>query len=875
MKNSQEKIHLHDYKPFPFEISNIELEFNLNPKSTKVRAIANYKLKNGFNLDTELVLNGEFLELQNIIINEATLGENQYVYENGLLKFSPKLSEFKLETNVIINPKDNKALAGLYVSGGRFCTQCEAEGFRRITFWPDRPDVMSIYKVKIIADKAQYPTLLANGNCVEKGDLGEKHFAIWEDPWRKPSYLFAMVAGKLDVLSDSFTTMENRKVELNIYVDEGDAQKALYAMDSLKRAMKWDEEKYGLAYDLDIFNIVAVRDFNFGAMENKGLNIFNSSLLLADSQSATDFDYGRIEGVIAHEYFHNWSGNRVTCRDWFQLSLKEGLTVFRDQEFSADMRSRSVQRIQDVIALRSRQFAEDAGPNAHPVRPSSYAAIDNFYTSTIYEKGAEIIRITRNILGEEVYFKGAKEYFKNNDGSAATIEDWLIALRTQDKDNKLNGIEKWYSQAGTPILEINSEYSGNSLKLTLSQSTPDTIRQTNKEWVPIPIKLALFSETGAKIPFEYNGKTYSELTYILSSMTSEIILNGVNEKPVASFLRDFSAPVKLKYSQTIEELSILASYDDNAFVKWESLQQISKKCLHLLYENIKSEEARVIIETLKTIFANTIKNSHSDYAFASLLLGIPTLNDLIQEIKNTIPEKLLAARTLMLTEIYRANKKLLEDVINDYDFNSEFKTDAVSAGKRSFLNMVLFIYSYGDDEDNNKLIYDCFKKANNLSDKMAAFTALNRFGAFYFQKAIVDFEAEYSNNPLVMDKWFAVQANSINENICKKLEDLSKHKDFDITNPNRARSIYSSFALNNPVFFNSKDGKGYKFIIDAIEKIDAINNSVAARLATCFERVTQIDESRRLIAKENLISLSNKKISKQLNEIITPIISSL
>jgi len=502
MKN-QSKTFLQDYKPFPFSISSTSIAFALDKSQTIVSAKLRISRNTSANSSAEsLILDGEGLEIIEIKLDGQPLSAAEYTYSDDRLTIHKLAGDnFVLETKVKIDPSANTALSGLYMSGGRFCTQCEAEGFRRITFFADRPDVLSRFFVRLEAAKADYPILLANGNRVSFGDFGDgRHFAEWDDPFPKPTYLFAIVAGgNLDVINDKYLTIEKRQVELNIYVDKGDASKAHYAMDSLKRAMKWDEETYNRAYDLDIFNIVAVRDFNFGAMENKGLNIFNSSLLLADSDTATDTDFMRIESVVAHEYFHNWSGNRVTCRDWFQLSLKEGFTVFRDQEFSADMRSRAVCRINDVVMLRNSQFIEDAGPNAHPVRPESYVAIDNFYTSTIYNKGAEVIRVAKNILGESKFLQGALNYFDRNDGKAATIEDWLSALRNNDK-NALNGIEKWYSQAGTPEVTIETQFdsSAKCLRLNLHQRTPDTPNQTNKLPVPIPIKMAFFDTDGKK-----------------------------------------------------------------------------------------------------------------------------------------------------------------------------------------------------------------------------------------------------------------------------------------------------------------------------------------------------------------------------------------
>lgn len=869
------KIKLSDYKPYEYIIPQINLEFELGLERTIVKSKMNIEKnpKSDYS-GNEIKLNAENLEIISLKINGEEVDKTSYNFSNDILTINNFKAPCTLETEVAINPLANKALSGLYVSSNRFCTQCEAEGFRRITPWPDRPDVMSSFTVKITANKEQYPVLLSNGNETSyKENADGTHTSIWFDPWLKPSYLFALVAGKLDKISDNFTTMEGRKVSLNIYVDEGNGPKALYAMDSLKRAMKWDEEVYKRPYDLDIFNIVAVRDFNAGAMENKGLNIFNSSLLLADKETATDMDFARIEGVIAHEYFHNWSGDRVTCRDWFQLSLKEGLTVFRDQEFSSDMRSRAVCRIQDVTNLRARQFAEDAGPNAHSVRPSEYSAIDNFYTATIYDKGAEVIRVANKLLGDENFYKGAVHYFEKNDGTAATIEDWLAALR-EASGNPLNGIERWYSQAGTPIVSVSSELIGEKFIVKLSQKTEDTPNQSNKDWVPIPLHMAFFNQNGAKISLKNEkGVDVEELHLNLDSKEKTLEFFGVNEKPVLSLLRGFSAPVKLVSDLTNEDLQTLASFDDDAFVKWDSLQTLAKR------EIIKGSEliakAQEFVPDEKIVFAynEAAKLAKNDYAYGALLLMLPGTNNLIQDIDKADPDNIFKAREILATAIAKANLEIFDDFINKYDFASEFIPDAKGAGLRSFVGSSLFYLSFIEGKD--KEIYQYFKAAENMTDTMSALSALARIGGEYWQKALDDFYNKWNANSLVMDKWFSIQSVAASNKNADIVEKLINHKDFDFTNPNRVRSVVASFAMANPIGFNAKDGSGYNAIANIILKLDKINPMVTARLATSFERVVSLEETRRAKAKEALTKISSEKLSPQLEEIIFGILKSL
>ncbi len=865
------KIQLKDYRPYPYSI----LQTNLSFKLDKIRTIVTSKLEFLLNTNGEtpkyVELDGENLEILELKLNGRILDVSEYQYSKDMLRFTPPSDKFTFEAVVTISPEANKALSGLYLSGESLCTQCEAEGFRRITFFPDRPDVMSRYFVRLEANKDKYPILLANGNPVASGIIGENHFAEWNDPWPKPSYLFAIVAGNLLHKSADFKTMNGKDVKLNIYVESGDIDRIDYALDALIRSMKWDEQVFGREYDLDVFNVVGVRDFNAGAMENKGLNIFNSALLVADSQTATDFDFANIERVIAHEYFHNWSGNRVTCRDWFQLSLKEGLTVFRDQEFSADQRSRAVQRIQDVIQLRARQFAEDAGPNAHSVRPHEYASIDNFYTSTIYEKGAEVIRVAQNILGENNFNKGAIKYFETNDGKAATIEDWLEALRSSSND-PLDGIEKWYSQAGTPILEVITDIQDDTYSIKLTQNTPPTNNQPTKEWVPIPLDMAFFNKNGEKMVLDFEGTHIDSIHLNLSTDETLIELEGINEKPVLSILRGFTAPVKLISDHTTEELAILAAHDDDTFVRWESLQTIARKELLLGADAVKDNKSSSPSDTLMNCYNNVFDIAENDYAYAALLLQLPATNDLIQASNDAYPENIFAARELLAAEIYKKNQNKISKFIADYKFDAKYSPDAKSAGLRSYAAACFYLLSFG--ENSTKLL-EYYKLANNMTDKMSLLFALARKGDAAWSEALNIFYKDWSSNNLVLDKYFSNQAASASGNPVHRLKELLSHPDFNLSNPNRVRSVLASFAINNPVGFNSIDGSGYETVVDELTKLDTINPMVAARIATAFERVVKIEPQRRSLAKQQLERLLRENISKQMQEIVSSINKSI
>jgi aminopeptidase N len=761
--NDQIQIRLSEYAPYPFSIRHVALAFALAPDRTVVstRLLIDRRAIEGAK-GAPLRLDGEGLELIELLLDGKSLPSSAYFLDETGLTIQQVPDQFRLETKVAFSPVANTALSGLYMSGGRYCTQCEAEGFRRITFWPDRPDVMSRFHVRVEAPKAEFPTLLSNGNPVAFGDFDDgRHWAEWDDPHLKPSYLFALVAGDFDQINDSFTTKSGRDVELAIYVDKGEASRAHYAMDALKRSMVWDEEVFGREYDLDVFNIVAVSDFNAGAMENKGLNIFNSALLMADEQTATDADYEAIESVVAHEYFHNWSGNRVTCRDWFQLSLKEGFTVFRDQEFSSDERSRAVMRIKDVKALRARQFSEDSGPLAHPVRPASYVKIDNFYTATVYEKGAEVIRVLQSLIGPKAFSQGAELYFENNDGTAATIEDWLIAMRTAS-GNPLTGIERWYDQAGTPVLKVTSTHDpvAKTLTIDLAQATPDTPGQTDKAWVPMPVRMAFFGPDGAPLRLSLAGTQIEADDWLVpfASDTLPLVFEGVKTRPVASILRGFSAPVRLESNLSDADLALLAACDTDPFVRWESTQTIARKILLATADAIKNNNQIDIGDKLGTALLGALNDADADPAFAALMLRLPDVGELMQLRGDCDPEALDSARNYVRRVLSEQLDSQLNAAFAAYDPARPFSPSAEAAGRRALASATLDLLTASGGDRSALRAENFFFAARNMTDMMAALDSLSQIGGPRFEAALTAFKNTFSANALVMDKWFRIQA---------------------------------------------------------------------------------------------------------------------
>ncbi len=821
-------IRLADYRPPAYLIDEVHLDFDLKPNATRVKARLTVR-RDGDHAEP-LVLDGVRLKAVSVAIDGRVLEASEYEVGAEHLTIASVPGAFTLETEVEIDPDNNKALEGLYVSGGRFCTQCEAEGFRKITWFADRPDVLSRFTVRMEADKVAYPRLLSNGNLMESGDLGLRHFAVWNDPFPKPCYLFALVAGELDELADSIVTMSGRTVELRIYVDPGMASRALYAMDSLKRSMKWDEEVYGREYDLDLFMIVAVRDFNAGAMENKGLNIFNSALVLADSETATDLDYERIEGVVAHEYFHNWTGDRITCRDWFQLCLKEGLTVFRDHSFSADMRGEAVQRIKEVKVLRARQFSEDAGPMAHPVRPNSYLKIDNFYTATIYEKGSEVIRMLKTLIGPEMFRAGMDLYFERWDGHATTVEAFIQCFADVTKRD-LTEFFAWYEQAGTPSVSIETNYdeAAKSLELTLTQSTAPTPGQPTKHALPTPLAIGLLDGDGRVQSFQAPGsdKPVEETVIVLDEASRTVRLEGVERAPVLSALRGFSAPVKLTTDAPARDRYVLLSSDPDLFNRWEAGQDLA---VQLILARAAGTPDEVAEERFATAVGRALDDQSSEPAFKALLLSLPSEADLAQAISVVDPAAIHEAREALRARLAIHLRDALHRLHGGLQEPGDFSADAEAAGRRALRNAVLDTLAADPNARNAERAEGHFAAAANMTDAMGGLNALMLIGGESFEKAVEAFYEKWKDEPLVIDKWFALQARSPDEGALGRVLGLTAHPAFDAKNPNRLRSLVGVFAMGNQARFHDPSGDGYRFLADQILATDSFNPSVASRL---------------------------------------------
>jgi aminopeptidase N len=841
-------IRLADYQPPAYLIDEIALVFALEPEATLVAARSLVR-RNGVG-PAPLVLTGERLELHSVSIDDTPLTNDQYRLEPGKLIIENPPASFRLDIVTRISPATNTTLEGLYMSAGRFCTQCEAEGFRCITYALDRPDVLARYAVRIEADKATYPTLLSNGNKSESGDMeGGKHYAVWVDPHPKPSYLFALVAGSFDSIADKFVTRSGREVTLGIYVDKGDADRARYAMDALKRAMKWDEDAFQREYDLDLFNIVAVRDFNFGAMENKGLNVFNSSLILADADTATDADFEAIEAVVGHEYFHNWTGNRITCRDWFQLCLKEGLTVYREQEFSADQRSRPVQRIKEVKKLRARQFGEDAGPLAHPVRPSSYQKIDNFYTATVYEKGGEVIRMLKRIVGADAFNRGMQLYFERRDGTASTVEDF-VACFAEASGKNLAQFMRWYEQAGTPMVTSRGVYdaAAKTYTLTLTQKIAPTPGQGTKSPAPIPLSVSFISADGATLSAILDGDTKprSEHALLLNAAEQTFRFSGVAATPIPATLRGFSAPVVLDDGLSIDERLAQMAHEVDPFTRWEAGQSIARA--------VMLGEAPSATPALVAALSRELDRAQEDPAFAALALRLPDLNELILASRAPDPEALHTARENLRRAVASALKERLEAIATAKS-ETPFSPGADAAGRRALKTAALDLLASLGEGSADKLV-TAFETAGSMTESAAALEALGASGSASFDNALNRFYTRWRANPLVIDKWFAAQAASPRDDALARVARLRKHPDFNIRNPNRVRALAASFAMRNPRAFHAADGGGYRFLASLAEEIDPLNPALAARLLTPFESWRRFDSGRQKVAKTELERLA-------------------
>ncbi|MBU2871647.1 aminopeptidase N [Colwellia sp. E2M01] len=838
---------LADYRPADFTINTVNLTIELADTCSKV--INELTIVKQGEHQQALVLNGEHLTLVSLEIDNQLLMEEDYQITDTLLTIPatslPKSNTFTLTINTEINPLDNTALEGLFKSGDAFCTQCEAEGFRRISYYLDRPDVMATFTTKVIADKTLYPYLLSNGNKIDSGELdNNQHFVTWHDPFPKPCYLFALVAGDFDLLEDTFTTVSGRKVALEIFVDKGNLAKAQHAMVSLQKSMAWDEETFGLEYDLDIYMIVAVDFFNMGAMENKGLNVFNSKFVLADSQCATDTDYFNIEAVIAHEYFHNWTGNRVTCRDWFQLSLKEGLTVFRDQQFSADMHSGAVTRIQNVRVLRSLQFAEDAGPMAHPIRPEKVLEMNNFYTLTVYEKGSEVIRMLHTLIGVENFRKGMDLYFKRFDGMAVTCDDFINAMSDASGKN-LTQFKLWYSQYGTPVIKVNEvfEPSSNTYTLTLSQQSPVTKKQPDPQALHIPVKIELISGDATS-----NHNELLELTGEEQQWT----FNGFSEKPTLAMLADFSAPVKLVFDQDDASLLKIMKQADNSFCRWDAGQKLLMSTIHKLAFN----SDYVIPNTLLNAI-NEILQSDEDKAFIAEQISLPSFDEAAGLMIDVAPLALCNAITALSLFIAQGTQQQLL---------TSFKACQQANGQdcvanRSLKNVCLTYLSRLPEYQS--LVAEQYQLAannsdvtqENMTDTLAALTCSAKSNLPELSGQLNHFEKKWHDTTLVMDKWFALNASVVSDDIFMQLNELIEHPQFTLKNPNRARSVIGAFAMNNPKYFHCKTGRGYQFLSQQIAKMNDINPQVASRLITPLMQYKNFAAEHQQLMKAELLTL--------------------
>ena len=851
-------VRLEDYRPPDWLVESVELDVTLDPVATLVRATLTLRPNGNGTAPAPLMLDGDALELRALKLDGAALPPEQFVATADRLTIAqPPHRPFRLEIETVVDPSANTQLMGLYRSGSIYCTQCEAEGFRRITYFPDRPDVMAVYTTRIEAEKADAPVLLANGNLIASGDVPgtSRHFAVWHDPFPKPSYLFALVGGKLACVEDRFRTMSGREVTLRIYVEDGKEARCAYAMDSLKRAMRWDETAFGREYDLDIFMIVAVSDFNMGAMENKGLNVFNDKYVLASPETATDGDFDRIEAIIAHEYFHNWTGNRITCRDWFQLCLKEGLTVFRDQEFSADARSRAVERISDVRGLRAHQFIEDAGPLAHPVRPRLYHEINNFYTATVYEKGAEVVRMLKTLLGPETFRQGMDLYFTRHDGEAATIEQFVQCFADVSRAD-LAQFMLWYSQAGTPELVATGSYDADAktYRLDVAQTVPPTPGQPTKEAMVIPLAIGLVGRNGRDLPLKLrDGRTIERGVLTLTEPAKTFVFGDIGEPPVPSLNRGFSAPIKLIADLSADDLRFLAAHDADAFNRWQALQTLATR---LLLENVASLRAAKparqdggLLHALGAI----LDDGTLEPAFIALALTLPGELDLAREIGRDVdPDAIFAARSGLRAVVGEHLAGSLFDHYRRLSESRPYSPDAASAGRRALRNICLDLLVATRRPDAVSLAARQYQAADNMTDRMAALSTLSLCDVPERAATLDDFYARYADDPLIVDKWFTLQATIPEPATLDRVKALTGHRAFSFANPNRVRALIHAFALANQREFNRADGAGYDFVVDTVLALDRKNPQLAAKLLAALKSWRVLEPGRRAMAEKAL-----------------------
>ena len=860
--------YLKDYQTPAYRILETDLHFDIAEPQTVVKSRLTVEPQR---VGEPLVLDGS-AKLLSVKINGTAA---DYVLKGETLTIADVPSErFTVEVETEILPAENKSLMGLYASGGNLFTQCEPEGFRKIAFYIDRPDVMSKFTTTIVADKKRYPVLLSNGNKIDGGEFSDdRHWVKWEDPFAKPSYLFALVAGDLAVTEDRFITMSGRNVKIEFYTTEADKPKVGFAVESLKNAMKWDETRFGLEYDLDIFMVVAVGDFNMGAMENKGLNIFNTKFVLADSRTATDTDFEGIESVVGHEYFHNWTGNRVTCRDWFQLSLKEGLTVFRDQEFSGDRASRAVRRIENIRLLRQHQFPEDAGPTAHPVRPASYEEMNNFYTMTVYEKGAEVVRMYHTLLGEEGFQKGMKLYFQRHDGQAVTCDDFRAAMADANGIN-LDQFALWYSQAGTPVLEAEGRLKNNIFELTIKQTVPPTPDMADKQPMMIPVKVGLLNRNGEAVAFDYQGKRVTEAVLLLTEAEQTFQFEGVTETVVPSLLRGFSAPVHLNYPYSDDDLLLLLAHDSDAFTRWEAAQTLYRRAvaanLAALSDGVELPKHDKLLAAVEKVISDDLL----DNAFKALLLGVPSEAELWDGAENIDPLRYHQAREALLDTLavhflpkwHELNRQAAKQENQSYEYSPE------AAGWRTLRNVCRAFVLRADPAHIETVAEKYGEMAQNMTHEWGILSAVNGNESDTRNRLLAQFADKFSDDALVMDKYFALVGLSRRSDTLQQVQTALQHPKFSLENPNKARSLIGSFSRNVP-HFHAEDGSGYRFIADKVIEIDRFNPQVAARLVQAFNLCNKLEPHRRNLVKQELQRIrAQEGLSKDVGEIVGKIL---
>ena len=860
--------YLKDYQTPAYRILETDLHFDIAEPQTVVKSRLTVEPQR---VGEPLVLDGS-AKLLSVKINGVAA---DYMLEGETLTIADVPSErFTVEVETEILPAENKSLMGLYASGGNLFTQCEPEGFRKITFYIDRPDVMSKFTTTIVADKKRYPVLLSNGNKIDGGEFSDdRHWVKWEDPFAKPSYLFALVAGDLAVTEDRFTTMSGRNVKIEFYTTEADKPKVGFAVESLKNAMKWNETRFGLEYDLDIFMVVAVGDFNMGAMENKGLNIFDTKFVLADSRTATDTDFEGIESVVGHEYFHNWTGNRVTCRDWFQLSLKEGLTVFRDQEFSGDRASRAVRRIENIRLLRQHQFPEDAGPTAHPVRPASYEEMNNFYTMTVYEKGAEVVRMYHTLLGEEGFQKGMKLYFQCHDGQAVTCDDFRAAMADANGIN-LDQFALWYSQAGTPVLEAEGRLKNNVFELTIKQTVPPTPDMADKQPMMIPVKVGLLNRNGETVAFDYQGKRATEAVLLLTEAEQTFPLEGVTEAVVPSLLRGFSAPVHLNYPYSDDDLLLLLAHDSDAFTRWEAAQTLYRRAvaanLAALSDGVELPKHEKLLAAVEKVISDDLL----DNAFKALLLGVPSEAELWDGAENIDPLRYHQAREALLDTLavhflrkwHELNRQAAKQENQSYEYNPE------AAGWRTLRNVCRAFVLRADPAHIETVAEKYGEMAQNMTHEWGILSAVNGNESDTRNRLLAQFADKFSDDALVMDKYFSLIGSSRRSDTLQQVQTALQHPKFSLENPNKARSLIGSFSRNVP-HFHAEDGSGYRFIADKVIEIDRFNPQVAARLVQAFNLCNKLEPHRKNLVKQELQRIwAQEGLSKDVGEIVGKIL---